>query len=138
MLPDIEDADVLAMQKAPMRGFNDDILKEPNVYRTYEAITHYGLAIKALINEMCGDGIMSAIDFYMDVGTTTGKLGEKRVVITFNGKFLPFIEQRGKRVCEGGRQPAQLRPSRTAEADDVVGRCCQCGAGKWGRAHWGS
>ena len=36
---------------------------------------------------------MSAIDFYCDVGTTTGKLGEKRVVITFNGKFLPFIEQ---------------------------------------------
>ena len=50
---------------------------------TYEAITHYGLAIKSIINEMCGDGIMSAIDFYMDVGTTTGKLGEKRVVITF-------------------------------------------------------
>ena len=58
-----------------------------------EAITHYGEAIKALINEQCGDGIMSAIDFYMDVGTTTGTLGEKRVVITFNGKFLPFIEQ---------------------------------------------
>ena len=48
-----------------------------------EAITHYGLAIKTLINEQCGDGIMSAIDFFLDVGTTTGKLGEKRVVITF-------------------------------------------------------
>lgn len=36
---------------------------------------------------------MSAIDFYCDVGTTTGKHGEKRVVITFNGKFLPHIEQ---------------------------------------------
>ena len=85
--------DVKAMQGAPMRGFNDEILKEPNVYRTYEAITHYGLAIKELINEQCGDGIMSAIDFYLDVGTTIGKLGEKRVVITLNGKFLPFIEQ---------------------------------------------
>ena len=40
------------------------------------------------------EGIMSAIDFYCDVGTTTGKNGEKRVVITFNGKFLPHIEQR--------------------------------------------
>ena len=39
-------------------------------------------------------GIMSAIGFYMDVGTTTGKQGEKRVVITFNGKFLPHIEQK--------------------------------------------
>ena len=84
---------MLAMQGAPMRGFNDEILKEPNVYRTYEAITHYGEAIKMLINEQCGDGIMSAIDFFLDVGTTTGKLGEKRVVLTFNGKFLPFIEQ---------------------------------------------
>jgi len=37
---------------------------------------------------------MSAIDFYCDVGTTTGKHGEKRVVITFNGKFLPHIEQK--------------------------------------------
>ena len=50
-------------------------------------------AIKMLINEQCGDGIMSAIDFYMTVGGTVGKMGEKRVVITFNGKFLPFIEQ---------------------------------------------
>ena len=40
------------------------------------------------------EGIMSAIDFYCDVGTTTGKNGEKRVVITFNGKFLKHIEQR--------------------------------------------
>lgn len=39
-------------------------------------------------------GIMSAIDFYCDVGTTTGQHGEKRVVITFNGKFLPHIEQK--------------------------------------------
>ena len=93
-LPDISDSDIESMQSEfPMRSFDDNILKEPNVYRTYEAITHNGEAIKAIINEQCGDGIMSAIDFYLDVGTTTGKHGEKRVVITFNGKFLPFIEQ---------------------------------------------
>lgn len=93
-LPAISDLDVEAMQKFfPMRGFDEKILQEPNVYRTYEAVTHYGEAIKLLINEQCGDGIMSAIDFYLDVGTTTGTLGEKRVVITFNGKFLPHIEQ---------------------------------------------
>lgn len=95
VLPDITDQDLMAMQTDfPMRTFDNEILKEPNVYRTYEAITHYGEAIKALINEKCGDGIMSAIDFYLDVGTTTGKNGEKRVVITFNGKFLPHIEQK--------------------------------------------
>ena len=94
VLPAIKDDDLKAMQEHfPMRGFDERIMQEPNVYRTYEAVTHYGEAIKRLINEQCGDGIMSAIDFYCDVGTTTGKQGEKRVVITFNGKFLPFIEQ---------------------------------------------
>lgn len=94
-LPSISDDDLTAMQKDfPFRSFDDEILKEPNVYRTYEAVTHYGEAIKSIINEQCGDGIMSAIDFYCDVGTTTGKHGEKRVVITFNGKFLPFSEQK--------------------------------------------
>lgn len=93
-LPSISKDDLQAMQSTfPMRAFDDDLLKEPNIYRTYEAIMHNGEAIKAIINEQCGDGIMSAIDFYLDVGTTTGKHGEKRVVITFNGKFLPFIEQ---------------------------------------------
>ena len=94
-LPAITAADLESMQKDfPMRTFDEEILKEPNVYRTYEAVTHYGEAIKTIINEQCGDGIMSAIDFYVDVGTATGKNGEKRVVITFNGKFLEHIEQR--------------------------------------------
>jgi cyanate lyase len=76
-LPTLSDKDVQDMQSNfPMRTFNSEILKEPNVYRTYEAITHYGEAIKTIINEQCGDGIMSAIDFYCDVGTTTGKSGE--------------------------------------------------------------
>jgi cyanate lyase len=93
-LPSIASQDVEDMMSTfPMRSYDDEILKEPNVYRTFEAITHYGEAIKAIINEQCGDGIMSAIDFYLDVGTTTGVSGEKRVVITFNGKFLPFKEQ---------------------------------------------
>jgi cyanate lyase len=78
----------------PMRTFEDEILKEPNVYRSYEALMHNGEAIKAIINEQCGDGIMSAIDFYCDVGTTAGLVhGETRVVITLNGKFLPYAEQ---------------------------------------------
>ena len=96
-MPSLSAEDLTAMQTSyPMRAFDDEILKEPNVYRTYEAITHYGEAIKLLINEQCGDGIMSAIDFYCDVGTTRGKFGERRVVITFNGKFLPFIEQKAE------------------------------------------
>ena len=69
-IPTITEKDLQDMQLAfPMRSYNNEILKEPNVYRTYEAITHYGEAIKSVINEQCGDGIMSAIDFYCDVGT---------------------------------------------------------------------
>merc|ERR1712187_526775 len=80
-VPGISDADLQTMQRAPMRGFNQEILKEPNVYRTYEAVTHYGESIKALINEKFGDGIMSAIDFYLDVGSTTDSKGDQLVKI---------------------------------------------------------
>uniref|UniRef100_A0A7S4AX43 Cyanate lyase C-terminal domain-containing protein n=1 Tax=Pseudo-nitzschia australis TaxID=44445 RepID=A0A7S4AX43_9STRA len=94
VLPDLSENDLKAMQtEFPMRTFCDEIMKEPNVYRTYEALVHNGESIKAIINEQCGDGIMSAIDFYCDVGTTKGHLGETRVVITLNGKFLPYAEQ---------------------------------------------
>jgi cyanate lyase len=104
-LPTLNANDLNDMQTSfPMRSYDDAILKEPNVYRTYEAVMHYGEAIKSIINEQCGDGIMSAIDFYCDVGTTTGKThGEKRVVITLNGKFLPFIEQRS--LDNGAKSP---------------------------------
>jgi len=70
-LPALTDDDLQEMQATfPMRSFDDAILKEPHVYRTYEAVTHYGEAIKRIINEQCGDGIMSAIDFYADVGVS--------------------------------------------------------------------
>ena len=62
-LPAASAEDVDAMVRLhPMRGFDAEILKEPNVYRTYEAVTHYGEAIKSIINEQCGDGI-SETDF---------------------------------------------------------------------------
>lgn len=69
VLPGITDDDIVQMRDSfPMRSFDAEILKDPHVYRTYEAVTHYGRAIKSIINEQCGDGIMSAIDFYCDVG----------------------------------------------------------------------
>ena len=54
---------------------------------------HYGCAVKHLVNEKKGDGIISAIDLYMNVDVVKGKQGEDRVVVTLNGKFLPHIEQ---------------------------------------------
>uniref|UniRef100_A0A7S0RVE6 Cyanate hydratase n=1 Tax=Chlamydomonas leiostraca TaxID=1034604 RepID=A0A7S0RVE6_9CHLO len=92
-VPSITDEDMAHMMRAPTRRFDPALLQEPAIYRLYEAIMHGGDALKALINEECGDGIMSAIDFYCDVDTMPGKHGEKRVVITLNGKYLPFVAQ---------------------------------------------
>ena len=68
-------------------------MQEPLIYRLVEAMQHYGCAIKHLVNEKKGDGIISAIDLYMDLDVVKGKQGEDRVVVTLNGKFLPHIEQ---------------------------------------------
>lgn len=82
------------MQRAPMRMYEPSLEQEPHVYRLLEAVRHNGEAMKAVLNERLGDGIMSAIDFYLTTDVIEGKHGETRVVFTFNGKFLPHIEQR--------------------------------------------
>eukprot|EP00882_Tetradesmus_deserticola_P003674 GHRQ01003888.1.p1 GENE.GHRQ01003888.1~~GHRQ01003888.1.p1 ORF type:complete len:205 (+),score=67.59 GHRQ01003888.1:94-708(+) len=105
-VPALTDADVQAMMRAPMRSYDPTILQEPAIYRLHEAITHGGEAIKALINEKFGDGIMSAIGFYATVDKLTGNEGEARVVITFNGKFLPYVEQKA------AENVAQMKSSR--------------------------
>ena len=62
---------------------------DPLLYRFYEIMQVYGLTLKELIQEKCGDGIMSAIDFTMNVQKEADPKGD-RVVITMNGKFLPY------------------------------------------------
>lgn len=75
-----------------MRSFDEDVIQEPLVYRLYEAVMHYGEGLKMVVNEKFGDGIMSAIDFYVKVDKVKGNAQEDRIVITFNGKFLPHVE----------------------------------------------
>ena len=58
--------------QAPTRSWDDNLVKEPNVYRTIEACQHFGESIKMVINEKFGDGIMSAIDFYVSVDKVLG------------------------------------------------------------------
>eukprot|EP00667_Euglena_gracilis_P014284 EG_transcript_14786 len=99
ILPGLTPAHVALMSLPPMRSFDPAILEEPNVYRTLEACKHYGLAIKATINELFGDGIMSAIDVFLTLRRATGPQGEARVVLTFNGKFLPHVEQTAEGVA---------------------------------------
>ena len=62
---------------------------DPLIYRLYEVISVYGLTIKELIHEEFGDGIMSAIDFSMDIQRENNPAGD-RVNILLSGKFLPY------------------------------------------------
>jgi cyanate lyase len=62
---------------------------DPLIYRFYELISVYGTTFKELIHEEFGDGIMSAIDFRMDLQREAHALGD-RVAITMSGKFLPY------------------------------------------------
>lgn len=93
-VPALTDEDIDEMTRSPIRSWDPTIVQEPHVYRMTEAVHHYGEAIKAILNEEFGDGIMSAINMYATVERVTGTDGkEERVCITFNGKFLPHIEQ---------------------------------------------
>jgi cyanate lyase len=62
---------------------------DPLIYRFYELVQGYGPTLKALINEEFGDGIMSAIDFTMEIEREPDPKGD-RVKITMSGKFLPY------------------------------------------------
>ena len=78
-----------ALQQCPYKSWGKDVPQDPLVYRLYEMIGVYGGTIKELIHEKFGDGIMSAIDFTMDIDKEENPKGD-RVVITLNGKFLPY------------------------------------------------
>lgn len=62
---------------------------DPTIYRFYEVLQVYGPTIKELIHEQFGDGIMSAINFKLDVSRREDPGGE-RVVVTMDGKFLKY------------------------------------------------
>lgn len=86
----LDDAVGCALQEVPMRGSLDAAVPvDPLLYRFYEMIQVYGTTIKALVHEMYGDGIVSAIDFTMDIQKKPDPHGD-RVVITLDGKFLPY------------------------------------------------
>lgn len=83
-------ADVsVALQQFPHKSWDKSVPTDPLIYRFYEAIGVYGDTMKAIIHEKFGDGIMSAIDFSMAIDKEQHPQGD-RVVITLNGKFLPY------------------------------------------------
>jgi cyanate lyase len=90
----LDESAVPVLAAPPMRGgrptsSNGGVPTDPTIYRLYEALGVYGGAIKELIHEQFGDGIMSAINFSLDLRKGSHPSGD-RVVLTFDGKFLPY------------------------------------------------
>ncbi len=78
-----------ALQAFPHKHWEKAVPTDPVIYRWYEIVGVYGETIKELIHEKFGDGIMSAIDFSMHIDKEENPAGD-RVVVTLNGKFLPY------------------------------------------------
>jgi len=78
-----------ALQKYPTKVWQQTVPTDPLIYRFYEIMGVYGDTLKEVIQEKFGDGIMSAIDFNMEVEKEENPNGD-RVVVTMNGKFLKY------------------------------------------------
>jgi cyanate lyase len=81
---------VQLLQVVPYKGsLPTAVPTDPLIYRFYELVSVYGTTFKELIHEEFGDGIMSAIDFKMDMTREPDPKGD-RVKIVMSGKFLPY------------------------------------------------
>lgn len=85
----LDQAAVASLSAFPVRGDFPNAT-DPFKYRLLEIVGVYGDAMRDTANEMFGDGIMSAIDFTIDMERVTGEHGEARCKITLNGKWLEY------------------------------------------------
>jgi cyanate lyase len=86
---ELDEDSIAELMAFPMKGLGPVVPTDPLIYRFYEIMQVYGMPIKAIIHEKFGDGIMSAIDFTMDIEKEEDPKGD-RVKIIMNGKFLPY------------------------------------------------
>ncbi|KER72365.1 MULTISPECIES: cyanase [Burkholderia] len=87
---ELSDEAVAWLQIVPYKGsLPTPVPTDPLIYRWYEVVSVYGTTIKELIHEEFGDGIMSAIDFSMDIQREADPRGD-RVNVVLSGKFLPY------------------------------------------------
>ena len=78
------------LQVVPYKGsLPTSVPTDPLIYRFYELVNVYGTTFKELIHEEFGDGIMSAIEFSMDIVLQPDAKGD-RVNVVLSGKFLPY------------------------------------------------
>jgi cyanate lyase len=88
----LSDEETAWLQIVPYKGsLPTPVPTDPLIYRWYEIVSVYGSTIKELIHEEFGDGIMSAIDFSMDIEREADPKGD-RVRVVLSGKFLPYKE----------------------------------------------
>ncbi|MYM90211.1 cyanase [Rugamonas sp. FT82W] len=86
----LTDEEAAWLQIVPYKGsLPTAVPTDPLIYRWYEIVSVYGTTIKELIHEEFGDGIMSAIDFSMDIQREADPKGD-RVQVVLSGKFLPY------------------------------------------------
>jgi cyanate lyase len=78
-----------ALMSSPVKGLGTVVPTDPLIYRFYEIMQVYGMPMKAVIHEKFGDGIMSAIDFTLEIEKIEDPKGD-RVKVTMDGKFLPY------------------------------------------------
>ncbi|GAB6390504.1 cyanase [Stutzerimonas marianensis] len=87
---ELSDEAIAWLQIVPYKGsLPTAVPTDPLIYRWYELVNVYGSTIKELIHEEFGDGIMSAIDFSMDIQREADPKGD-RVKVVMSGKFLPY------------------------------------------------
>ena len=86
----LDPAITAALQEFPTKGSLDPVIPtDPLIYRFYEIMQVYGMPMKDVIQEKFGDGIMSAIDFTLNIDKVEDPAGD-RVKVTMCGKFLPY------------------------------------------------
>ncbi|AVG16840.1 MULTISPECIES: cyanase [Chromobacterium] len=87
---ELDDDAVALLQTIPLRGsIPGGVPTDPTIYRFYEMVQIYGTTLKALVHEQFGDGIISAINFKLDIKKVEDPDGGQRAVITLDGKYLP-------------------------------------------------
>jgi cyanate lyase len=87
---DLDEDAVRLLQTIPLRGsIPGGVPTDPTIYRFYEMVQIYGSTLKALVHEKFGDGIISAINFKLDIKKVEDPDGGSRAVITLDGKYLP-------------------------------------------------
>ncbi|OAR24182.1 cyanase [Streptomyces sp. ERV7] len=89
-LLELDDDAATLLATVPTRGsIPGGIPTDPTIYRFHEMLQVYGTTLKALVHEQFGDGIISAINFKLDVKKVADPEGGERAVITLDGKYLP-------------------------------------------------